>query len=164
MSDLQVSIRPATDDDLSQLLDIENRVHVAPWGKDGLAAELHKPQSQVFVLTDDETDEKIMAYIVFWIMGDEGHILNVAVDLPYRGLGYAKKLVQQAVKEAIKSQVKKLTLEVRKSNQSALELYQGARFSITHVRKSFYSNGEDAYFMELPLDGGDAIEQYWSNT
>jgi ribosomal protein S18 acetylase RimI-like enzyme len=42
---------------------------------------------------------------------------------------------------------------VRKSNQAAIQLYHSAQFVITHVRKGFYSNGEDAYHMSLALQG-----------
>jgi ribosomal protein S18 acetylase RimI-like enzyme len=47
---------------------------------------------------------------------------------------------------------------VRKSNASAIALYQGLGFVITHVRKGFYSDGEDAYQMARYLDENATIE------
>jgi ribosomal-protein-alanine N-acetyltransferase len=143
------SLRPATPDDLPALLQIERRVHVAPWTLEHFQAELEKPYAQVLVVTDDETDTVIAGYIVFWLMMDECQILNVAVDLPYRGLGYAKEMVRRAVSMAMKKNLKRTVLEVRKSNQSAVQLYQRLGFTITQVRRAFYSNGEDAYQMTL---------------
>ncbi len=147
------SIRPVTPDDLDLLVEIEARVHVAPWKRDGFLGEMEKPYSTTWVLTDDETDTKILAYCVFWTMGESIEILNIVVDLPYRGHGFAKKILQSVVREGLKTAAKHLILDVRKSNLSAVGLYQCAGFAITQYRKSFYSNGEDAYHMSLTLEG-----------
>ena len=146
------SLRPATPDDLPGLFEIESRVHVAPWTLEHLQAELEKPYSQVLLLSDDETDEKIIGYVVYWTMLDDCQILNVVVDLPYRGLGHAQTMVREACKQAIKKGIKSANLEVRKTNIPAIQLYQKLGFSISAIRKGFYSNGEDAYFMTLPLE------------
>jgi [ribosomal protein S18]-alanine N-acetyltransferase len=147
------SLRPATEDDLLQVVEIEKRLHKAPWGMEELKAELAKPYCQFLVMTDDETDSKVMGYIVFWLMFDECNILNVVVDLPYRGMGLAKTMIRQAVNAALRKGIRKVLLEVRKSNQPAIQLYQNMKFTIIHVRKSFYSDGEDAYQMALYLEG-----------
>lgn len=149
------SLRPATPDDLSAITEIERKVHVAPWTEEHFRSELAKPYSQVLLLTDDETDSKIAGYIVYWLMFDECQILNVVVDLPYRGLGFAKDMIRRAVAAAERKGAKKVELDVRKSNQPAVQLYQAMKFVIVHVRKGFYSNGEDAYQMTLFLDAKD---------
>jgi ribosomal-protein-alanine N-acetyltransferase len=82
-------------------------------------------------------------------MFDECEILNVAIDLPYRGLGFAEKLIRTVVTAVMKLGLKRVILDVRKSNLPAIHLYQKVGFNIVHVRKSFYSNGEDAYQMVL---------------
>ncbi len=147
------SLRPATLDDLDAVSEIESRVHLAPWTKANFEGEFSKPYSKTWVLTDDETDTKILAYCVFWAMGESLEILNIVVDLPYRGHGFAKLILQSVVREGLKTQAKHLILDVRKSNLPAVGLYQRAGFAITQYRKSFYSNGEDAYHMSLELDG-----------
>jgi ribosomal-protein-alanine N-acetyltransferase len=90
--------------------------------------------------------------VIYWVLFDDCQILNIVVDLPFRGLGMAKKMIRQAAQDAIKKGIKKLSLEVRKSNDPAIQLYQKLRFVITQVRRNFYSNGEDAYQMVLYLD------------
>lgn len=152
------NLRPATADDLDRLVEIEKAVHVSPWNREHFEAEIQKPYSHVLLLTDDETDTQILGYIVFWLMFDECQILNVAVDLPHRGMGYAKGMVRQAVAAALRKDFRRVLLDVRKSNAPAIQLYQGLKFVITHVRKSFYSNGEDAYEMALFLAGGEPGE------
>ena len=155
------SLRPVTQDDLPKVLGIELRVHSAPWTEGNLAAELTKPYSNFLVLTDDETDEKVMGYIVFWVLFEECQIINVAVDLPFRGLGLAKKMVRQAVNQAVQKGIRKILLDVRKSNQAAFSLYQSLGFVVTHIRKDFYSLGstrEDAYQMALYLEDPTGVQ------
>lgn len=149
------SIRPATSDDLDTVVAIEARVHLAPWTKANFEGESEKPYSTTWVLTDDETDSKVFAYLVFWALDDSIEILNLAVDLPYRGLGLAKLILQNVIREGVQRGAKRLILDVRKSNLPATSLYQRAGFVITQYRKAFYSNGEDAYHMSLPLDGAE---------
>lgn len=145
-------MRPAVEEDLSQLVEIEKRCHRAPWTRDHFLAELQKDFARLYVLTDDETDTTVHAYICFWLL-DECSIQNVVVDLSSRGMGYGEKLVRQAVNEALKKALPKVRLEVRKSNDPAVQLYQKVGFTICRVQKSFYSDGEDAYVMELDLTG-----------
>ena len=147
------SLRPATEDDVAKILEIENRAHKHPWTEENIRAELVKPYSQFLLFTDDEKDQDISGYIVFWFMFDECHILNVVVDLPYRGLGFAKRMIHRAVQLSGQKNIKKLLLDVRKTNLPAIQLYQRLNFVITHIRKGFYSDGEDAYQMAFYLEG-----------
>jgi ribosomal-protein-alanine N-acetyltransferase len=145
------SLRPATEDDLPTLAEIEKRVHVAPWTTEQFQEELEKPYSQFLLLTDDETDAVIAGYCVAWKLFDEFQLLNIAVDLPHRGLGYAKRMLNHLASQAHREGLKRVILDVRKSNLAAISLYQRCGFSIAHIRKGFYSNGEDAYQMALDL-------------
>lgn len=157
-SDATFSLRPATREDLPKILEIESRVHTAPWNLNHFEAELEKPYSHFLVLSDDETDEVIAGYLVYWQMekgdaaGARGEVLNIAVDFPYRRKGLAKRMIQQLVAFAMRQGCRQIVLDVRKTNQAAIQLYQSMRFTITQVRKKFYSNGEDAYGMTLFLD------------
>lgn len=146
------SLRPATTDDLPSILEIEKKVHVSPWGEENFKFELSKPYSHFLVMTDDETDNLVAAYIIYWVLFDECQILNIVVDLPFRGTGLAKRMIRQAAQTAIQKGIKKVSLEVRKTNLPAIQLYQSMKFVITHVRRGFYSNGEDAYQMILLLE------------
>jgi [ribosomal protein S18]-alanine N-acetyltransferase len=146
------SYRPVTLEDLPALVELEKKTQPSPWNEEHFKGEMQKPYSQVLVLTDDETDKIIAGFVVFWMMFDECQILNLAVDVPYRGRGLGKQMLQRVVSSALKKSLKRVALEVRKSNAPAIQLYQGVGFAITHVRKSFYSNGEDAYQMTLFLD------------
>lgn len=144
--------RPATEDDLPEMVAIENQLHLAPWTLEHFREEMAKPYAQVWVMTDDETDSLVAAYIAFRVLFEECEILNIAVARPYRSLGLAKRLIRSAVTFAVKQGVRQVVLDVRKSNLPAIQLYHGLGFEIHQIRKEFYSDGEDAYSMKLDQD------------
>lgn len=150
---VSASLRDCVEEDLFRLAAVEKRIQKAPWNIEGFRAELHKSQSRVLLVTDDATDEQVLAYLVYWVLDGEGAILNIGVDLPHRRMGYAKLLLRECINDSMRREASRILLEVRVSNQPAIELYQRFQFSIIHLRRSFYPDGEDAYQMELYLDG-----------
>ncbi len=142
-----------TEDDLGSVVAIECASTPAPWTVAQFRAEWEKPHSRSWVFTDDETDEDVAAFVVFWMLGHQGHILEVATHPERRRQGFARALLQAVVREAIRLEVTEILLEVRKSNEGALALYQSLNFDICQVRKQFYSNGDDAYVLRLGLEG-----------
>jgi [ribosomal protein S18]-alanine N-acetyltransferase len=141
------SLRPCNLDDLEKVYEIELRTQIAPWTMHQFQTEFDKPYSQFLLLTDDETDQIIAGYILFWNLFEEGQILTISVDLPFRRKGLAEKMLRKMIQLTELNKIKKILLDVRKSNTPAIQLYQKIGFSITHIRKEFYSNGEDAYLM-----------------
>lgn len=151
------SLRPASAEDLAPVLEIERKSYPLPWTEDAFRQEMEKPFARFLVLTDDDTDAVIAGYIVFWLMFDECHILNVTVHPDWRGLKFGTRLVRQTINEAMKRDAKRIFLEVRKSNQTAVSFYQTFGFFIDHVKKAFYADGEDAYFMQIYLEKRNAF-------
>jgi ribosomal-protein-alanine N-acetyltransferase len=145
------SLRPATPEDLPRILELEAALHASPWTAEHFEQEWEKPYSHTWVFSDDETDEKIAGYVVFWSLQDPWEVLNVVVALPYRGLGFGKALLRKVSEAAIREGVQTLVLDVRKGNLPAIALYQALGFTVRQIRKGYYSNGEDGYFMALPL-------------
>ncbi len=152
------SLRPASIEDISTVLKMEAiaQPHGA-WTQSHFESELEKPYSRFLVCTDDETDSTVAGYIVYWVLFEEASLQTVAVGMEHRGMGFAKAMVRALVSDAVKNGAKKVNLEVRKSNSSAIQLYQGQGFTVAQVRKGFYSNGEDAYQMVLHLEGSPVV-------
>lgn len=146
------SLRPAAEEDLPAILKIEGQSYPLPWTEEAFRLELQKPFASFLVLTDDETDSKIAGYVVYWALFDETHVLNLAVNPDWRGLGFGQRLMRQVINESLRKELKRVFLEVRKSNEGAVTLYQKLGFFIDHVKKKFYEDGEDAYFMVLYLN------------
>ncbi len=91
---------------------------------------------------------RMIAFMGFWLIGEEGHIANVAVDPTYRKQGVGEYLMRQVMLNCYAMGGKRMTLEVRQSNTAALALYQKLGFVIAGRRKAYYSDTkEDALIM-----------------
>ena len=61
-------------------------------------------------------------------------------------------LLSEAVSEAKSTGAGVVTLEVRRSNLAARQLYRKFEFEERRLRRHYYGPGEDAIIMELRLD------------
>jgi ribosomal-protein-alanine N-acetyltransferase len=73
--------------------------------------------------------------------------MNIAVDPDLRRRGIGSALLAELYARAGDASAQ-FTLEVRRSNQAAIELYQRDGFRIAGLRRRYYQdNGEDALIM-----------------
>jgi ribosomal-protein-alanine N-acetyltransferase len=94
------------------------------------------------------TGERVVGYSGFWHITDEAHVSTIAVHPQYRGRGLGEMLFGAMVDRAIELNCKKVTLEVRVSNERAMRLYHKYEFEIVNRRKNYYrDNNEDAWIM-----------------
>ncbi|MBR5750441.1 MAG: ribosomal protein S18-alanine N-acetyltransferase, partial [Bacilli bacterium] len=94
-------------------------------------------------------DDEVVGYIDFFITFDSASVARVCVANEYRRNGIAKALIEKMV-EVCKKQaepVENITLEVRESNEAAIELYKKNGFKTITKKKLYYSDGEDAIYM-----------------
>ena len=83
-----------------------------------------------------------------WKVLNEGHITNVAVHPEFRHQGIGDQLVSELLSLCEKENIDLVTLEVRKSNQNAIKLYEKHGFVAEGIRKAYYQdNKEDAIIM-----------------
>jgi ribosomal-protein-alanine N-acetyltransferase len=92
-----------------------------------------------------------LGYCLFVRTEGYTEILLLGVDLTHRGNGFATQLVRKVISISMSEMTRRVLLNVRAGNSAAISLYQKLFFKITHQRKGFYSNGEDAFEMELLL-------------
>lgn len=90
----------------------------------------------------------IVGFLGAWYMIDESHIVSVGVRSEYRGFGVGELMLIGAIEQAQQRKMHTVTLEVRKSNYVAQNLYKKYGFETMGVRKGYYSdNREDALIM-----------------
>lgn len=151
---MSYSPRPATLDDLDAILEIEKDVSQSGWKKEQFQSELSKHYSHFLVLSDDETDTQIIAFVVAHfgvVQSEQCEILNLAVRREFQKQGHGKRILRAAMNLALKANVQKFLLDVRKSNTVAIQMYQQIGFTICQIRRQFYANGEDAYTMQVDV-------------
>lgn len=135
--------------DLRRVLEIEQACFDAPWTLSEYEYELiENPFSTLFVY--EENDEIIGMYDI-WVTFEIAQIANIAVDPNYQGKGYGQKLMDTLIQYCEEKECENITLEVRVSNEAAIALYQKNGFVISHIRKQYYEDGEDAYLMMKEL-------------
>jgi ribosomal-protein-alanine N-acetyltransferase len=90
----------------------------------------------------------IVAFCAVWIIFDELHINTLAVHPELRRQGLASLLLTHVIEDAVRRGADKATLEVRRSNEGALKLYQRFGFEVGGVRKEYYRQPvEDALIL-----------------
>jgi [ribosomal protein S18]-alanine N-acetyltransferase len=138
---------PLQREHIPAILEIEHVTHSAPWSQRSFENELEHKYG-IFLV--GLVEGKIGAYGGCWVLVDEAHVTNVVVREDLRGQGIGKKLMVDLMEQAKTKGALCATLEVRKSNEAALHLYEGLGFHQATVRKNYYpDNQEDAVVMML---------------
>jgi len=80
---------------------------------------------------------------------NKGHLVSIAVSQDYRKRGIAKSLLTHSMQAIKKYKTHEYVLEVRVSNYNAVKLYEQFKFQIANIKKNYYRDGENAYYMTL---------------
>ncbi|TLN01244.1 GNAT family N-acetyltransferase [bacterium] len=83
----------------------------------------------------------------------KGHIISVAVLPEFRRAGIASELVKQALNALQDMKADECYLEVRETNETAIELYEKLGFSLARRVAHYYADGAEALVMMIPLEG-----------
>jgi ribosomal-protein-alanine N-acetyltransferase len=131
-----VTVREMTESDINDIAELEKECFSEPWSANSLRDELTNETARFYVLRDGEN---LLGYIGSNNICNEVYITNVAVNGKYRGKGYGKILVNHLIKQCEAERTFFITLEVRKSNENAIKLYEKCGFKFIGERKNFYS-------------------------
>lgn len=94
---------------------------------------------------------RVIGYIVVMDMGVDSKIMSFAVKKEFRRRGIGNMLLKEAIKRCKEKGKQRIMLEVRVSNVAAQKLYKKNGFETVDILPAYYSDGEDAYLMELKL-------------
>ena len=138
--------RAMTLSDVDRVYEIELESFSPPWSKDSFVRELTENKlARYFVI---EINGFIVAYGGMWLIVDEAHVTNIAVAKDFRGLGMGNILVERMADMALGEGAENMTLEVRVSNERAINLYKKFGFEEYGIRPNYYiENNEDALIM-----------------
>lgn len=132
---------------IKEIAQIERECFSMPWSERALEEELYNPQASFIVA--QRADGAVLGYAGLHVAADEGYIDNIAVREDYRRQGIADDLLDVFVRFGA-ANLAFLTLEVRPSNQAAIDLYFKHGFAQVGRRKDYYENPrEDAIIMTL---------------
>jgi len=133
--------------DLDDVLAIESASFSNPWTRDMFLRELaNAGVSYGYVLRGP--DGRASAFCTLWVVVDEVHINNLAVDPAWRGHGLGQALLEFILRLWSDLGAERATLEVRRSNEAAMSLYAKLGFTVAGIRRDYYTEPvEDALIL-----------------
>ncbi|MDE0011139.1 MAG: ribosomal protein S18-alanine N-acetyltransferase [Candidatus Poribacteria bacterium] len=141
--------------DLQQVLQIENECFEDPWSATYFSLSLKRPRSYEYFYVA-RCEDTVMGYIVFVVLYEEAHILNIAVSATYQRQGIGKYLLASALDKIQTLDGQEVFLEVAVSNLPAQCLYRQFGFRIYSIRKNYYGRHKDAYLFRKGAPETDA--------
>src|SRR5215470_19564691 len=152
---LEVRVRKVKKGDIDRIIDIERSWHhLSHWSVDSYYRLLNDDSftSSFVAEIDDDVRSRIVGFVIFHIAADVSEIYNIAVESSHARSGIGWALMSAAIQESSRRKAEKVILEVRKSNNPAINFYLKFDFKIAGERKNYYSNPiEDAYVMEREI-------------
>ena len=140
--------------DLPEVMEIERLAFPNPWSRGLFLHELKLSFSRLHLARSANGARRLLGYVCWWVVGDEVHILNLAVHPDVRQRGTGRTLVQRVLDDAAVHRAVSVSLEVRRDNAPAAALYRSMGFAEVGVRSNYYGQGEDAIIMERRLPPG----------
>lgn len=132
-------------EDLEQVSSMEAACFSMPWSRKSFEENLNRTDA-VYVVARD--GEKVLGYCGAYVILNEADINQVAVEPIHRKKGIGGKMLAALLEKLRKTGAGAVTLEVRKSNEAAIALYESMGFVTEGIRKNFYEKPvEDALIM-----------------
>ncbi len=157
-----VSVRPATRADLLEVFRIEQSAFPEPWP---FAAFERYLDADGFLVAVDESragatesglvEGGVVGYVVATPVPNHGrslgHVKDIAVHAECRGSGVGSTLLDAALSTLAREGASSVKLEVRRSNDGALSLYEEFGFELLKTVPRYYADGEDALVLVCDL-------------
>lgn len=143
-------IRPVEEKDLKDIIEIEEDNFIDCWTLKQYDYDLNANEF-AFLFAVIHEDE-LIGYVDFWITFDQATINKIAIKKEYQKRGIGLILLEDTLSRIQSAEVNTITLEVRVSNSKAISLYQKVGFKTCVVKKNYYDDGEDAYYMIKELN------------
>jgi len=151
--ELSYYVRMMHEEDIARVTEIDRESFPSQWPPVNYERELNSWLSHCIVACEDRDElppgrEYIIGLADFWMMADEAHVTNLAVQNIHRRRGIGELLLISMIDMATELNACHLTLEVRASNTAAQSLYGKYGFARVGLRRGYYThNKEDAVLM-----------------
>lgn len=140
-----IELRAMSREDVSDVYRIETLSFRTPWSRRSLYEEVENTLAHYLVAL---SDSEIAGYCGMWVLFDECHITNIAVDPRFRRNGIGKALLVGSMEIGVFFGATSMTLEVRETNRIAQDMYGKLGFQQQGFRKRYYQDtGEGAILL-----------------
>lgn len=150
-SSLAPVIRDMRQSDVPRIAAIERESYEFPWSP-GIFRDCLLAGYAGIVM---ESRGEPIAYAIMSVAAGEAHLLNLCVSPRHRRAGHGRLLLDTMMERAAGAGAERMHLEVRPSNDAAIDLYVMAGFQRIGVRKRYYRasyGSEDAVLFAREFD------------
>ena len=144
-----IIISKMQDEDIEEALLTEQSHNIHILSKNILKEDIKNKNYNYLVAKNN--NGKIIGYIGISYILEDADIISIVVHKDYTNHGVACLLLQEIFKFAKENNIKKIMLEVRRSNIPAQKLYEKHGFKQIAIRNNYYDNTEDALIYEKEL-------------
>ncbi len=138
--------------DIDSVMHVEQKANSHGWRRRTFVDSLQL-NHECWVVVDPHTSTYTIAHSVLGCEVESAELYNISVDPAYQGRGIGRMLLNHMLIRSRTMPVDRVFLEVRVSNQRAINLYQSVGFKQVGVRKDYYQHEkwgrEDAYVLAL---------------
>jgi len=149
--DLPPVIRAMRQADVAAVAAIESDTYEFPWSAGIFRDCLLAGYTNVVL----DRDGEIVGYGIMSVAAGEAHLLNICVAGALRRQGIGRALLGYLLRRAQTFRAQRMFLEVRPSNESAINMYRQAGFETLGVREGYYKardGSEDAVVLVYHFD------------
>jgi ribosomal-protein-alanine N-acetyltransferase len=129
--------------DIPSILNIALVEGEPKWSAGGLTDALGSGYLAL-VACHNDVDGEVVSYAIASYLFEQGDVQNVVVAPTWRGQGLGKKVMRSLIDAVTLEGVETLFLEVRCSNQVAINLYQSMGFQRIQKRRGYYPGVDGA--------------------
>lgn len=144
----ELKITSLNEDEFEQAFAIEQAAHLF---SDSLPIFLSHQGDYYFNLKLVYQD-KLIGFLISQVLFEEATLFDIAIHPDYQHQGLGAFLLTHWILKMQQKQATNLLLEVRKSNQTAIALYQRLGFKLIATRRDYYpalnQTREDAFIMQ----------------
>ncbi len=140
--------------DRFRISEIETSVFLRPWS----TAQIRDTLGDLNHLSIGAFENgHCIGYALFSHILDEAELLRVAVPQEKRQQGIATHLIKTGLHILNKKGVRRVFLEVRVDNDSAIHMYESLNFIKVSIRKNYYNDGDAVIYRWEDKHGYDHI-------
>lgn len=145
-SNFLISIRNIKLSDIEAVLELQSVLNFLDWNKEQYLREIESPSTVAYVA---EINNKVEGFALFHLLADESELLSIAVSSEFQRNKIGHSLFNAGKIKLQEKGAQCLFLEVRESNEKAINFYQSLGAIFVGTRAKYYKDGESAHLYRI---------------
>jgi [ribosomal protein S18]-alanine N-acetyltransferase len=147
-----MTLKHATREDLSALLELDEACFARPWGKRAWRTEFESGAIVLLAATPP------LGFACAVVVATVCELRRIGVAASARGTGLGRSLLLEVIDRARRAGCEHVQLEVAEANVAARSLYDAHGFRVVGRRPKYYREPpDDALSMDLDISSKDAL-------